>query len=243
MSPKNNNRVNGKKERNFAKRRAKNPFKKKRGNGIALPRDVIKQNRLRARFRSIARSLSLIQVKEVGTGVDYIAILRRRNKRKRVRIDIKFSFGLLGEGVIATRIANRRLINKADYAFAIGRNNQIHVFSIKKLEQYVRQNFGSLPTSKRIDRGNHYVYPIKLIDFYNAMKIQPQIINLNINETGSTLKTIRDIELPKMETPKQVLRTKTNNNSKSHNSTNHNSINNKIIPVRKTIIRTGTRGK
>ncbi|MDD3083504.1 MAG: hypothetical protein PHP82_00590 [Candidatus ainarchaeum sp.] len=201
MKIKNSNNIQRENGRNsYTKRRQKIPFnKRKHRNGLKLPQDVIKQNIFRARMSSIAKKLSLVPVKEIGTGVDYKAFLKKDGRKKVVRIDIKFSFGLLGDGIIAARIDNRRLINKADYAFAIDRNNKINIFSINKLKQYVKQNFGSLPTNQRVDRGTHYVYPIKLNDFYNAMKIKPQIVNLDVNGINSALKNICEIEIQSKE--------------------------------------------
>jgi len=237
------NMRNGNKS-NFVKRRQKIPFHQINNGKVRLHEAVVKQNKLRARMRSIGKKLSLIPVVEVGTGVDYKAHLKRGKKIQKVLIDIKFSFGALGEGVIATRILNRRLINNADYAFAIDRNNKIHVFKLSKLAEYIRQNFGSLPTSKRIDRGTHFVYPIKLSEFYSRMKIEPIVVELNINGVNNALKQIRDIEMPVLKKPiqeflklknqKPIFRDNQKLINHNHNSTQKNAMLN---------IRSGIRGK
>lgn len=227
-------------------RPAKIPYKRfNRINGVKLDANVISQNRLRARMKTISKALGLKPVKEIGTGVDYKAIIKRGKIKKGITLDLKFSFGAMGEGVIAIRIKNKRLINNANYAFAIGRNNQLHVFKMGKLEQFVKQHFGKLPASQKVDRGNHDVYPLNLSEFYKTMKINPIIVPFNSQGVNTALKTIRNIELPQTAEPakpkslpeKKIIPT---NNSQKKQITPKR-IPNPISP--KTIIRTGARGK
>ena len=238
---------NARSEKNgYNKRRQKNPQRKNgNGNGVKLPTDVIRQNKLRARMRSISKQLSLRPVREVGTGVDYKVRLSRGKRVKHVQIDIKFSFGLLGDNVIKVRMnQKRRLINDAEWAFAIDRNNMVHVFPMSALEQYVRQHFGRLSAQHKIDRGTHFEYPVKLEDMYAQIGISPHVVPLSPQGIQSALDIIKETVLPKLAPTPLEKRLPVKSTSK---------IERKITPIEsklkngkrksQTLVRRGNRGK
>jgi len=163
--------------------KAKIPFNRKKLNGKpTLPKAVIRQNQLRGKFNSMIKQLSLTPTREIGTGIDYLHNFFMGKKRKTIRIDLKFSFGDLGEHVIKVRARNRKLINESEWIFAIDRESQIHIFPTKSLKQYVHANWENLSRKLVINKGSYQEMLVSLFDLYAKLGVKPIIAGLNTKE-------------------------------------------------------------
>jgi hypothetical protein len=164
-----------------------------------LPLDVIKGNKIRAKFSAISKKLALAPVREIGSGVDYIHWFYYGPTKKTMKLDIKFSFGLLGENTVAVRVAkdSRRLINNSDWVLAFDRNNQMHIFQTSKLSEYVSKHWGSIDKGKKIDKGTYSVYPVKLPDLFAKVKVQPITVKLAEFTFKDALRKMRETQFGK----------------------------------------------
>lgn len=153
------------------KRRVK--IKKIKSNSI-----LFQQKKIRGHFESIRTKLNLKKARGVGNGVDYLYHYNKGKEKKSLKLDLKFSFGALGENSIKVRLINRKLFNGADWAIVVGKNKEISFFSIKKLEKYVRENYGSV-SGKLVNKGTHFESMVNLSDFYLRTKTKP--INAEMN--------------------------------------------------------------
>ena len=173
------------------------PSREKGSRPRGLPKDVIKQNFLRKKFGAIAQQLALAPVREIGTGVDYVHWFYYGKEKKTTKIDLKFSFGLLGNETIKVRIADKKLINNSNWVMAMDQSNSLAFFPTKALHRYVRECWGSLSQRHMIDKGHYKEYPVSLADLYRKMKILPIRAKLNPQSIGEALKQMREIEFGK----------------------------------------------
>ncbi|MFA5931364.1 MAG: hypothetical protein WC821_03560 [archaeon] len=175
--------------------RAKIPYSRRKAVGkVNLHQDVIKQNHLRGRFNSMIKQLSLKPTREIGTGVDYLHTFFIGKQRKSMKIDLKFAFGLLGDGVIKIRVRERKLINEADWVFAIDRNNQAHIFQTSALRQYVNSAWGSISKTNVINKGSYSELPVNLVSLYSTLGVKPIISPLTTEGLAQAIKKMREIQ-------------------------------------------------
>jgi hypothetical protein len=185
-------------------RKKDTPRGKKLTRGVKLSQDVMRQKRARAYIRSMRQKLSLKPVKEIGTGVDFIYNFFLGAERKTLRLDLKFSYGQLGDHAIKVRLnPQRKLLNNADWAMAIGKNNQIEFFPIDPLREYVRRNAGKLG-KYLINKGAYSESAVSLSDFYAQMKLTPVVSSMRIESINEALKKIEEISFPRKEEQKNL---------------------------------------
>jgi len=169
--------------------------RKKIINGVKLSPDVLKQQRARSFFESMKSKLSLKAVREIGTGVDFAYTFFRGKEKKSLQFDLKFSYGQLGEHVIKIRLSQRRLLNNADWAMAVGKNNEIEFFPIKALNEYITRNYSTV-SKHLINKGTYAESAISLTEFYAKMGITPVKATLKIESIAEAIRKITEIEYP-----------------------------------------------
>lgn len=186
MSPKNiriNKNLSVKRRSNFLKRRSKIiPEKKRSGlRSGAAHKDMQLQNSMRREFYNIRMSSALKPVKEIGSGVDFIHWFTRKGKKHELRIDLKFSFGALGENDIKVRVSKdaKRLLNNSDWVLALDRNRDMIVFPTAKLAEYVTKCWGTVSKARREEKWAYASYGINLAHFFAQMGVNPITAKMN----------------------------------------------------------------
>jgi hypothetical protein len=190
------------------KRRQKIPFKKRplKNNGKQpLPKDVIKQNFLRRDFsRKIQGIKQLMPIRTIDTGVDYNYSFMQNGQQHKVTLDMKFSFGRLGENTICARIdRNRKVINEAGWVMAFNRRGEIEVFKTKALIEYVSRSWGGIDKSQIKHEAKYDLLPIKLELLYEFAGIKPMVFSgtrESIRQMLSKIKSFYAVDKPKNNT-------------------------------------------
>jgi hypothetical protein len=186
------------------KRRQKIPFQKKpKKNNINLPQAVKKQNFLRREFsRNVLDIKSLRPIRSVSTGIDYQYTFKIGGKVHKVTLDMKFSFGMLGEHTISARIgANRKLINDANWVMAVNKKGNLELFKMSDLAEYINKNWGSINKNKMIHKVGYSIVPINLENFYAASGISPIVFSGDSYSIRSMLNSIKTYYTPLKSSP------------------------------------------
>jgi len=110
-------------------------------------------------------------------------------------IDQKFSFGDLGDNAIVIRTKNRRLINLSDWTMVISKDEKIEFFQTKKLENFVKRNWGIIQKNLIEKNFDHDRYKIALDEFYKKEDIVPIQTIFKSEELHTILKQISSEEI------------------------------------------------
>jgi len=145
-------------------------------------KSAIEQLRLQNKFRTLITRIAptgLKQVHEIGTGVDFIY--------SSIKIDQKFSFGVLGENKILARVnehansGEQKLINESNWMMVIRQSGKVDFFETKKMAEFIQRNFGSLQRLNRVESRNpHIECAVDLEQFYKDSITKPKIISVDL---------------------------------------------------------------
>jgi hypothetical protein len=180
---------------NYTKRRQKIIPKRKKTatQKRELPKAVRLGNQQRKALAKIQRNMrGLRPIRSVGTGIDYEYVFQLGGQRRKFTIDLKFSYGELGDRTIKIRANRRRLINDAQWAFVIDRKGRIEIFHIRELERFVRQNWGSISKDRAIHKVGYVELPVRLDELYAQRGLEPIRTTLSQNGIGGALKTLKE---------------------------------------------------
>ncbi len=200
-----NRNGNGVARNGFSKRMQKVPHRKKiaqKGpiNPNALPKDVKRQNFIRREFARYVRGIRALKpVRAIGTGVDYHYLFKRGGKEYNITLDMKFSFGMLGERTISARVGpNRKLINESGWVMAVNRKGQLELFKTSALSEYVSRHWGSIDKSKMIHKVGYDQIPVNLENLYEVTGVKPMVFSGAKESIPEMLSAIRDATAPKI---------------------------------------------
>jgi hypothetical protein len=130
---------------------------------------------------------NLKSVDDNKTGIDYYF--------GEISIDQKFSFGDLGDNAIVIRTKNRRLVNSSEWTMVISKSEKIEFFQTRKLESFVKKNWGIVQKNLVEKNFDHDRYKIQLEEFYKIEDIVPIEIAFKPEELHTTLKQIASEEI------------------------------------------------
>lgn len=221
----NSNRINHK-ERNYIKRRQKNPHRKKTiVTPNSIPKIVQEKRRIRIKVKKIIQNVGLLPAKQIGTGIDFYLIVKRRGKKFKIPIDFKFCFGTdFKPNNIKIRMTKKedgpkKLINDSRWTMVVGQNQTVIFFRTNAIKKYVTKNWGRVKKTQKIEKNYYDEYPINIQDMLYQTREISFTTNLNDKSITNVLKKIIAIEFPK---PKKQTFTKKPSSTKNNISNKNN---------------------
>jgi len=148
-------------------------------------KSAIEQLRLQNKYRTLITRIAPVGLKpvhEIGTGVDFVY--------SSIKIDQKFSFGVLGENKILARVnehansGEQKLINESNWMMVVHQSGKVDFFETKKMAEFIQRNFGSLQRLNRvISKNPHVECAVDLEQFYRDSITNPKIISVDLELT------------------------------------------------------------